>query len=94
MTALTREAKAIPHIFPWVSEVMQGNYALWLDQAPVKEPSPTVEQLARQQGLTLKMGHDEQPELQFDSIPRPSKADIQVQFLGKQSSTPQLDERR
>ena len=81
MAALTKKAKAVPHIFPWVSEVTQGDYSLWLDQAPVKEPSPTVEQLASQRGLILKMGLDERPQLQLVALPRPDKADIQVQFL-------------
>ncbi len=80
MSALTREAKKVPHIFPWVSEVSQGEYALWIDQAPVKEPSPTVEQLAKVSELTLKMGLNEQPSLRFEVAKRPEPAEITVRF--------------
>lgn len=81
IAALTKSAKTVPSIFPWVSEVMQGEYALWLDQAPVKEPSPTVEQLAKERGLTLKMGLEEHPPLEFEAIPRPEQAKVEVHFL-------------
>ena len=80
MSALTREAKSVPHIFPWVSEVLGGEYALWLDQAPVKEPSPTVEQLAQAPGLTLKMGIGERPALRLEAVKRPEEAQITVRF--------------
>lgn len=83
MAAVTKEAKAFPHIFPWVSEVMQGDYALWLDRAPVKEPSPTVAQLARQADLVLKMGLGERPPLHIERVARPEGAAIEVTFLSR-----------
>jgi hypothetical protein len=80
MAELTKAAKRYPEVFPWISRLGQGEYNLWLDQAPVKEPSPTVEQLAGQEGLTLSLDIDEEEPLELVAIPRPDQASIRVSF--------------
>lgn len=80
MAALTKVAKTRPDVFPWPAQLKHGDYLLWFDQAPVKEPSPTVEQLAALDGLTLA-GFDHEDPLVFTTLPRPAAAGVSVAFL-------------
>ena len=64
----------------WPAQLKHGDYLLWLDQAPVKEPSPTVEQLAALKGLTLA-GFDHEDPLVFTALPRPAATGVSVAFL-------------
>jgi hypothetical protein len=80
MAALTKAAKTRPEVLPWPAKLKHGDYLVWLDQAPVKEPSPTVEQLAQLEGLTLDGFGYEDP-LVFAAQPRPATAKVCVKFL-------------
>lgn len=80
MAALTRVAKTRPDVFPWPAQLKHGGYPLWLDQAPIKEPSATVEQLAALDGLTLA-GFDHEDPLVFAALPRPAAAGVSIEFL-------------
>ena len=82
MAALTKLAKTNPEVFPWPANLKYGNYLVWLDQAPVKEPSPTVEQLAGLEGLTLA-GFDHEDPLILTSLPRPASAEVKAKFLAR-----------
>lgn len=80
MAALTKVAKTKPEVFPWPAKLKHGDFLVWLDQAPVKEPSPTVEQLAQLEGLTLA-GFDHEDPLVLTPLPRPATAEVKVKFL-------------
>lgn len=82
MAALTKIAKARQDVFPWPAKLKHGNYFVWLDQVPVKELSPTVEQLAQLEGLTLD-GFDNEYPLVFIVLSRPAAAILKVKFLAK-----------
>ncbi len=69
-----------PDVLTWPAQLKHGDYLLWFDQAPVKEPSPTVEQLAALDGLTLA-GFDHEDPLVFTALPRPAAAGVSVAFL-------------
>jgi hypothetical protein len=86
MAALTKVAKTRSDVFPWPAKLKHGDYLVWLDQAPVKEPSPTVEQLAQLKRLSLA-GFDHEDPLVFTPLPRPAAAEVKVKFLEKGAST-------
>lgn len=86
MAALVKVAKTRPDVSPWPANLKHGDYLVWLDQAPVKEPSPTVEQLAQLEGLTLA-GFDHEDPLVLTLLPRPAAAEVKAKFLEKGAST-------
>lgn len=65
--------------FSWPPNLKQGDYLVWLDQAPIKGPSLTAEQLAGLKGLTLA-GYEHEGPLVFTTLPRLATAEIKVKF--------------
>jgi hypothetical protein len=80
--AVRRAAEGIPGLLPWVHALTEADsgHLLWLDRSPVKEPSPTVSQLAGLHGVLAELSHEQVP-LRFMPLVRPAAAEIRVFVL-------------
>lgn len=78
-TAVARVAKKRKDVFPWIDQLFEFDtgFPLWLDQAPVKEPSPTVGQVATLKHVLIGNSSDQFP-VEMEQITRPAKAVIRA----------------
>jgi hypothetical protein len=70
--AIQKTAQENGHVFPWLTDLWEADSEslLWRDRAPLKEPSPTVAQLAGLDLVVAGNGASDIP-LEFERLERP-----------------------